>query len=186
MVASRAYSGLPYRWCSRSQNAPRCRPPQGLMRLIDLDQQLDVCPAVALRETPPQIHARLHLPARYITANQPRHLRTAQPGNLLHVTPQKTPRNLPLPGILLLNKHPLYPAVDLPPIMALKPDSRAGPDEPANLLQTQLLCFVHPDVQSPACLPLQAHLVLESTPPFRLILYWTRLTLVKSHSFPYT
>src|SRR5271156_5072854 len=111
----------------------------------------------------------------YITANQPRHLRTAQPGTLLHVTPQKTPRNLPLPGILLLNKHPLYPAVDLPPIMALKPDSRAGPDEPANLLQTQLLCFVHADVQSPACLPLQAHLVLESTPPFRLILYWTRL-----------
>jgi hypothetical protein len=30
-------------------------------------------------------------------------------------------------------------------------------------------------VQSPACLPLQAHLVLESTPPFRLILYWTKL-----------
>jgi hypothetical protein len=82
------------------------------MRLIDLDQQLDVCPAVALWETPPQIHARLHLTASlasYITANQPRHLRTAQPGNLLHVTPQKTPRNLPLPGILLLNKRSTQP-----------------------------------------------------------------------------
>jgi hypothetical protein len=32
---------------------------------------------------------------------------------------------------------------------------------------------VHADVQSSACLP-QAHLVLESSPSFRLILYWIR------------
>src|SRR5271157_2893878 len=33
------------------------------------------------------------------------------------------------------------------------------------------------DGQSSACHPLQAHLVLESHFPFRLILYWIRLTL---------
>jgi len=38
-----------------------------------------------------------------------------------------------------------------------------------------LLGFVHVDGQSSACHPLQAHLVLESHLPFRLILYWTRL-----------
>src|ERR1019366_9176114 len=32
-------------------------------------------------------------------------------------------------------------------------------------------------VNPPACHPLQAHLVLESHLPFRLILYWTRLTI---------
>src|ERR1035437_3153476 len=34
-------------------------------------------------------------------------------------------------------------------------------------------------VNPPACQPLQAHLVLESHLPFRLILYWTRLSLDK-------
>jgi hypothetical protein len=37
---------------------------------------------------------------------------------------------------------------------------------------------VHMDGQSSACHPLQAHLVLESHLPFRLILYWIRLTVV--------
>jgi hypothetical protein len=39
---------------------------------------------------------------------------------------------------------------------------------------------VHMDGQSSACHPLQAHLVLESPLPFRLILYWIRLFLDKS------
>jgi hypothetical protein len=70
-----------------------------------------------------------------------------------------------------------YPAVDLTTIGALKPDFLAGLDEPANRFQAQLLCFVHADVQSPACLTLQAHLVLESIPPFRLILHWKRVAI---------
>jgi hypothetical protein len=51
----------------------------------------------------------------------------------------------------------------------------AGAQESLDLLQAQFLCFVHADGQSSACHPLQAHLVLESHLPFRLILYWTRL-----------
>jgi hypothetical protein len=55
--------------------------------------------------------------------------------------------------------------------------------EPANCFQAQLLCFVHADVQSPACLILQAHLVLESDSPFRLILYWKRVEFDTTGSF---
>ena len=36
------------------------------------------------------------------------------------------------------------------PIVALKPDFRAGLDEPAHRRQTQLLCIVHADVHYPA------------------------------------
>jgi hypothetical protein len=38
------------------------------------------------------------------------------------------------------------------------------------------------DGQSSACHPLQAHLVLESYLPFRLILYWLRLKLDSSEA----
>src|ERR1019366_10823726 len=38
-------------------------------------------------------------------------------------------------------------------------------------------------VNPPACHPLQAHLVLESHLPFRLILYWTRLPVVRNHVY---
>src|ERR1700678_3816434 len=47
----------------------------------------------------------------------------------------------------------------------------------ANLLQTQPLRFLHDDYQSSACLIPQAHLVLETSPSFRLILRWTRLPI---------
>ena len=77
------------------------------------------------------------------------------------------------------DQHSLHPAIDLLPILALKPDFLARLNEPANRFQTQLLCFVHADVQSPACLILQAHLVLESNPSFRLILYWKRVLLAR-------
>src|ERR1019366_4505258 len=40
-------------------------------------------------------------------------------------------------------------------------------------------------VNPPACHPLQAHLVLESHLPFRLILYWTRLGLGETILFRY-
>jgi hypothetical protein len=81
-------------------------------------------------------------------------------------------------GVLLLNQQSLHPAVDLMGICALKPNFLAGLHEPTNHSQTQLLCFVRPDVQSPACLARWDHLVLESTSPFRLILHWKR---VRSH-----
>jgi len=56
-------------------------------------------------------------------------------------------------------------------------DLFAGLYEPAHRLQTQLLGFLHADVQSPACLTLQAHLVLESNSSFRLILCWKRVSV---------
>src|SRR5450756_737764 len=58
---------------------------------------------------------------------------------------------------------------------AFEADGLAGAKKSLDLLQAQFLCFVHVDGQSSACHPLQAHLVLESHLPFRLILYWTRL-----------
>ena len=63
----------------------------------------------------------------------------------------------------MLNKQALYPAIKLMAIYAFKPNSLAGLHEPANRFQTQIFCFVHADFQSPACLILQAHLVLEKS-----------------------
>ena len=54
-------------------------------------------------------------------------------------------------------------------------DSLAGLDKPARRFQTQLFCFVDADVHSPACLPLQAHLVLEESLAWlggRFRVYW--------------
>jgi hypothetical protein len=79
--------------------------------------------------------------------------------------------------LLLLAEYALDPAVHLFSLLTRKLDCFAGFYEPANLLQTQLLRFLHADVQSSACLILQAHLVLETSPPFRLILHWKRLKL---------
>ena len=71
----------------------------------------------------------------------------------------------------------LHTAINLPTACARKPDFLAGLDRLANGFQAQLLCLLHADVQSPACLNLQAHLVLESNPPLRLILYWKRVSI---------
>ena len=87
--------------------------------------------------------------------------RPAQPGHLLDVAPHQAPSCVALLGVLLLDQHPLHPDIDLMAVLALEPDFRTGLDEPDHRFQTQLLCFVHADVQSPACLTLQAHLVLE-------------------------
>src|SRR5258708_37471397 len=65
---------------------------------------------------------------------------------------------------------------------AFEADGLAGAQENLDLLQAQFLCFVHVDGQSSACHPLQAHLVLESHLPFRLILYWIRLWFATSNS----
>jgi hypothetical protein len=63
----------------------------------------------------------------------------------------------------MLDKQALYPAIKLLAIYPFKPDPRAGLDEPAKRFQTQIFCFVHADFQSPACLIIQAHLVLEKS-----------------------
>jgi hypothetical protein len=83
------------------------------------------------------------------------------------------PRRLALMGVLLLDLQSLH-AVDLLTAFALRPDFLAGLEEPANRFRTQLLCFVHVAVQSPACLTLQALPVLELNPFFRLTFYWEK------------
>jgi hypothetical protein len=145
------------------ENASRRRTAQGLVRLIDRGQKLDVGPRVALGETAPPIHGWLHAAGCCVAADQPRNLRPAQPGHLRHVAAQQASHRLALSGVLLRDHHSLHPAVDLLTIFALKPDFLACLNESPNPFQTQLLCFVHADVQSPACLILQAHLVLEES-----------------------
>src|SRR5208283_350819 len=135
-----------------------------------------------LRETPPPVDGRLDPPAGRVASDEPRELRPAQPSHLLDVAPQQALARPALLPVRLLNQNPLYPAVALLAVFALKADCLAGFDEPLNCFQTQLLCFVHADVHIPACLSLQAHLVLESDPPFRLILYWKRVALGESAS----
>src|ERR1019366_5820407 len=80
--------------------------------------------------------------------------------------------------ILLPTQHLFDPTINLGLGFAFEANRLAGVQESLDLLQAQFLCFVHMDGQSSACHPLQAHLVLESPLPFRLILYWIRLTMV--------
>src|ERR1019366_6083865 len=69
------------------QNAPCCRTTQSFVRLIDRGKQLDVRPRVALRETVPPVDGGHDLSFRRVASDQPRNLRTAQAGHLLHVAP---------------------------------------------------------------------------------------------------
>ena len=76
--------------------------------------------------------------------------------------------------ILVVDQQLLDPAVDLFLGLSLEPDALAPFQESLDLVQIQLLGFVHADGQSSAC-HLQALLALESGPRFRLILCWIRL-----------
>ncbi|MCU1291829.1 MAG: hypothetical protein JWP08_679, partial [Bryobacterales bacterium] len=67
------------------QNAPGGWAAQRLVRFIDRRQQLDIGPRVALPETVPPVAPLLDLAAVQVTADQSRHLRPAQPGQLLHI-----------------------------------------------------------------------------------------------------
>lgn len=60
------------------ENAPRGRPFQRLMGLID-DQQLDIGPRVVRLKAMPTILRHSHLPGRRIAVDQPRDLRPAPP-----------------------------------------------------------------------------------------------------------
>ena len=84
-------------------------------------------------------------------------VRTTHPGHLLDVPTHQAARSLALLGALLPHQNLLHPAIDLMTVLAFKSKLLAGLNEPANRFQTQLLCFVLADVQSPACLTLQAH-----------------------------
>ena len=132
------------------ENAPCGRAAQGLMRLVDRGQQLDVGPREALGKTPPPIDSRLHPAAGREAGDQPRDLRPAPPGHLLDVAPQQAARRLALLRVLMLDQNALYPAINLAAICPLKPDFLAGRDEPANPFQMQILCLMHADVHSPA------------------------------------
>src|ERR1019366_7924047 len=83
--------------------------------------------------------------------------------------------------ILLPTQHLFDPTINLGLGFAFEANRLAGVQESLDLLQAQFLCFVHMDGQSSACHPLQAHLVLESPLPFRLILYWIRLFLAPNN-----
>src|SRR5260370_3014294 len=77
----------------------------------------------------------------------------------------------------LLNQDLLDPRVNLLSGFVFEADAGAGFENRLDLFQVQLLCFVHDGGQSSSCHPLQAHLALESHLPFRLILYWIRLSI---------
>jgi hypothetical protein len=77
------------------------------------------------------------------------------------VAPDQATRRVALLGALLLLQHWPDPNLNLIPAFARKPDFIAGLDKSANRFQAQLLCLVHADVQSPACIPLQVHPVVE-------------------------
>ena len=132
------------------QDAPRRRTAQRLVSLIDRGKQLDVGPCVATRETPPPIDRHLHPPAGRVASDQPRNLRPAQPGHLLDLAQYQAPRRLAQLRVLLPDQNPFYSAINLLPVLALKPDLLAAGHEPANRFQTQLLCIVHADVHYPA------------------------------------
>jgi len=132
------------------ENRPRRWPGERLVGLVDLGQQLDIGLRVTQREAMPAAGGHPHLAAGLVASNQPRNLRPAQPRHLLKVAPQQTASRLALPGIAVLDQHRLHPAVHLFTVFALKAQTVAGQYQQTNLLQTQLLGFVHADLQSSA------------------------------------
>src|SRR5271157_5356118 len=134
------------------QNAPCGRSAERVVGLVDGGQQFDVGPRVALRKAVPPIAHRFHRALGLIAGNQARHLRPAAPGHLLQVTPQQTARPAALLHVLLLAQHRLHPGIDLRPVFAKKVDFFAGVEKRRDPFQTQLLCFVHADHPSSACL----------------------------------
>src|ERR1019366_8036264 len=112
-----------------------------------------------------------------IDTNQPRGLRPAESGHVLDVGPKK-PLGAPLlKRVLVMAEQTLHPAVNLRAPATGEPHTLRGGKKCLDLNQTQLLGSKHADHPSSACpfQPLQAHLALESTPPLRLILRWTRV-----------
>src|SRR6266576_1409101 len=145
------------------------------MSLIDASQQFDIGASVALRKTMTAVDENLDLAAPPVTRDQTRHLRPAAARHLLQVTAHQSPLPTAELMVVLLAEHLLDPAIDLGLGLAFEPDGLAGVEKRRDLLQVELLCFVHAGRQSSACHLLQAHLVLESRSPLRLILYWIRL-----------
>ena len=168
------------------ENAPRGRPAQRAVRLIDLGQQFGIRTRVLGGEPVPPILGHRNAPRGHVAGNQPRHLRPAQPRHLLHVAPQQTARRLALNRVPLPHKDLLHPAIHLGPMPALKLETLAGSNKPADLLHAQLLCLKHADVQSPACLTPSGSSCVGIHPSFRLILCWKRLPIAEIEEKPYT
>ncbi len=123
-----------------------------------------------------------------IAANQPRGLRPAEPRHALHVGPQQPFGPPLLERVFVMAEQALHPAVNLRAAATFKPHTVRGRKKCLDLNQAQLLCTKHADHPSSAC-PLrllQAHLALESTPGFRLILRWTRVKQSPSSIWCYT
>ena len=135
------------------QDAPRGRSAERVVGLVDGGQQFDIGPGVALRKTVSPISYGLHRALGLIAGNQARHLRPAEPRHLLQVAPQQTPRLAALLHVLLLAQDLLDPGIDLLAVFAEEVDLFAGPKKGRDPSQTQLLCFVHADHPSSACLP---------------------------------
>ena len=133
----------------------------------------------------PPVTNRLDLALGPIAGDQARHLCPAQPRHLRHVPSQQAACLAALLRVLLLAQKLLDPLIHLRLGFALEPDPFAGLEKSLDLIEAQLLCFVHAGCQSSACHLLQAHLVLETDAFFRLILYWKRLPVSYATTFQY-
>ncbi len=80
------------------------RTAQGLVRLVNRGQQLDVGPRVAFGKTAPPVDGRPHPAGGHVARDQPRQPRTAHPGHLLDVTPRQATGSLALLRVLLLDQ----------------------------------------------------------------------------------
>src|SRR6266576_2305421 len=126
------------------------------MSLIDASQQFDIGASVALRKTMTAVDENLDLAAPPVTRDQTRHLRPAAARHLLQVTAHQSPLPTAELMVVLLAEHLLDPAILLG-------------------LGFSASCTLVVNPQHATLL--QAHLVLESRSPLRLILYWIRLHL---------
>src|SRR5664280_1889422 len=83
--------------------------------------------------------------------DQPRRLRPAQSGHLLHVPPHHSPLAAFQFFIPLLPERLVHPAVYLLPILALESHLSTAVQKCLNLLQAQSFRCLHADGQVPAC-----------------------------------
>ena len=161
------------------ENMARGRTAQALVSLIHSGQQRDVRRRVVALKTRPRGGLGRDPPELDIVADQSRGLCPTEASHALDVGPQQ-PFGAPLlKRVFVMAEQTLHPGVNLRATATGKPHTLRGRKKCLDLNQTQLLCSKHADHPSSACplQRLQAHLALESTPPFRLILRWTRVAL---------
>ena len=154
------------------QNLLRRRPAHGFVRFVHLRQQLQVGCGEAARKPVPALAGFLDLAVFPVPANQPRHLRPAQPGHLGHVAPQQPAHRPALRPVVPHPHQPRDPVIDLLPPLPLKVNLLAGFQQRPDLLQAQFLCILHADDQPPACAhPPPGSSCVRNRLTFRLILH---------------